>query len=61
MEAIRHSPEEFLNSIEGATIASGEIHNDEGVTLYLLDGRALVFVSDSFYMILKRISNAGLH
>lgn len=55
------SNEALLEAIEGATIACGDIHEDEGVTLHLLDGRCLIFVSDSFALMLKRVSNKGLH
>lgn len=56
-----YSHDEFLNEIEGAIIVTGEIHADEGITLYLQDGRALIFVSDSFALALKRMSTKGLH
>ena len=56
-----YSNEAFLEAIEGATIVSGEIVADEGITLYLLDGRTIYFVSDSFALMLKRHSMKGLH
>jgi hypothetical protein len=51
----------LMEAIEGATIVHGDINEDEGVTLHLGDGRVLVFVSDSFALMLKRISVRGLH
>lgn len=56
-----HSNSTLLESIEGSTIVSGEINENEGLTLYLADGRCLVFVSDAFAMKLFRLSKRELH
>lgn len=56
-----HSNEMLIEALEGATIVSGEIHDDEGMTLYLQDGRALLFVSSEFAVMLKRFSMGKLH
>jgi hypothetical protein len=50
-----------MEALEGATILHGDINEDDGVTIYFEDGRVLVFVSDSFALMLKRISSRGLH
>jgi hypothetical protein len=51
----------LMEALEGATILHGDINEDDGVTIYFEDGRVLVFVSDSFALMLKRISSRGLH
>ena len=51
----------LLEALEGATIVAGEITDDEGVTLYLQDGRALIFVSTEFALMLKRLSMDKVH
>lgn len=61
MAQITYSNHAFLEAIEGATILCGDINESEGVTLHLTDGRVIVFVSDCFGLMLKRISTEKLH
>ena len=58
---VTYSNSALLEALEGATIVAGEIIDDEGVTLWLADGRALYFVSSSFGLMLKRLSTENLH
>jgi hypothetical protein len=61
MAQVTFSNQAFLEAIEGATIICGDINESEGVTLHLADGRALIFVSDCFGLMLKRVSMEKLH
>lgn len=61
MAQMIYSNQAFIEAIEGATIFSGDIREDEGVTLHLTDGRCLIFVSDCFALKLMRISTKELH
>jgi hypothetical protein len=58
---VKHSNSLLLEAIEGATIVAGDMTDDDGMTLYLADGRCLMFVSNEFAVMLKRLSRKELH
>lgn len=54
------SPRQILDLVDGATILSSDASDDEGMHLYLSDGRVLIIVGE-FAVSLMRLDTEGLH
>ena len=53
-------PRQILDEVDGATILSSDASDEEGMHLYLSDGRVLIIIGE-FVVSLMRIDNERLH
>lgn len=54
------SPRQILDLVDGATILSSDASDEEGMHLYLSDGRVLVIIGE-FSVALLRVDTERLH